>query len=88
MIKVTVRTTFTRLKGLTGGWSKYGGRRFDALDNQSELETKWYCQSCGEEQPALLSPMKVEMGDLGYIRVCDRCYANRLFDKTIQKLGI
>lgn len=72
-------------KGLTGQWSKWGGRRYGIADNQEEMVVPyWYCQSCHDEQPQALSPFKWEYPEGEYIRVCASCYAEgcvRLIDR-------
>lgn len=72
ILSVQVTRSF---KHLTGSWTKYGGRRYNAIDNQTGTNNPiWYCQVCGEEQPSILSPIKIEIPQLGYIRVCSSCF--------------
>lgn len=65
------------MKGLTGHWSKWGGRVYDVLDNQfTEVREYWYCQSCNQPIPVSLSPYKYEYPQGDYIRVCAVCLAD------------
>lgn len=75
------------MKGLTGGWSKYGGRRFDALDSQNEEKRDyWYCQTCGQIQPRELSAYKKQLPDGDYIRVCAGCMGTGYVEKKIASI--
>jgi hypothetical protein len=43
------------LKGKKSGkWTKYGGAVHGMV--KESIQDKWYCQSCGEEQPEELKP--------------------------------
>lgn len=66
-------------KGLTGGWTKWGGRRYELITDRqdSELADVWNCQSCGTQQPKELNPYKYEYPEKEYIRVCAECFANK-----------
>ena len=61
-------------KGLTGGWTKYGGRREHVI--KGNLQATWYCQKCGKEHPADLSPYLKEYFPGEHIRVCATCFHN------------
>ncbi len=77
-------------KGLTGHWSKWGGRRMSVIESQNaEITDTWTCQSCGHEQPKEMSPMKYEYPENEYIRVCSVCYftnCNTLFERIAKDL--
>lgn len=61
------------LKGLTGGWSKWGGPADSIV--KEKIVDEWTCQSCGQKQPASLNPYIFKYGDL-YLRVCNKCLNN------------
>lgn len=64
-------------KGLTGSWSKYGGKRQRITYNQHGLASAkeiWSCQSCGHQQPPALSPVLYEFPLGEYIRICGICF--------------
>jgi rubrerythrin len=64
------------MKGKTGGWTKWGGRRYDLLDNQKGFNLdEWFCQSCGDRVPGIITPMKWKVADDEYVRVCPVCFA-------------
>lgn len=72
----TITEVKPSFKGLTGGWSKYGGKRHSIAYNQhglSEVDDQWACQSCGQRQPHDLSPYLYEYPEAEYIRVCSVC---------------
>lgn len=58
-------------KGLTGGWSKYGGARQHVI--KTKIEKTWYCQACGTERPKDMSPFLWQLTDGEHIRVCAAC---------------
>lgn len=58
-------------KGLTGGWSKYGGARQHVI--KTAIGKTWYCQSCGKERPKDMSPFLYQLQQGDYIRVCASC---------------
>lgn len=60
--------------GFTGHWTKWGGAVKDVV--QENLSEEWYCQSCGELQPAILTPLKYEFPVNEFIRVCSYCFHN------------
>lgn len=65
-------------KGLTGFWTKWGGRVHSPLDNQYASNSEWFCQSCGEKIPAQLMKWKVRMNEKNdYFSVCSLCYADK-----------
>ena len=78
MVVITEEQIFIGFKGLTGGWTKWGGRRYELISDRmdSELPDIWSCQSCGSQQPKELSPYKYEYPEKEYIRVCAECFAN------------
>lgn len=61
-------------KGLTGGWSKWGGARAAAL--KEDIGDHWNCQSCGVVSPRRLTPYLYDFGYGEYLRVCAPCFAN------------
>jgi len=61
-------------KGLTGKWTKYGGRVYSPLDSQYVLDREWTCQSCGEVFPPAIGPYKYEYPKGEYIRCCSICF--------------
>lgn len=65
-------------KGITGQWTKWGGRRYGLVADRhdSEVPNIWYCQSCNDPQPNDLSPFKFEYPEGEYIRVCAICLSN------------
>lgn len=65
------------LKGLTGGWSKWGGSQGNIV--KEKIHDHWFCQSCGDEQPESLSPYMIQLvPEAGeYFRVCAKCLNNR-----------
>lgn len=67
---------FRSYKQLKGSWTKYGGARGGAIDvNQyGERCGKFYCQSCGKENPPEINGYKVEFEKKEYIKVCAVCY--------------
>lgn len=86
MGKITIRSETVIFKHLTGGWSKYGGRRYDAIANQwGDKSPYWYCQVCGQKQPTVLSPIKIPIENLGYIRICPACFIDDKY-KNIHSL--
>lgn len=58
-------------KGLTGGWSKYGGARQHVI--KTKIAKKWYCQSCGKERPKEMTPFLYEFVEGDHIRICATC---------------
>jgi len=61
-------------KGLTGHWSKWGGRRDNVYVNQyGVIIDDWVCQSCGKQQTKDLTPYRFEFYPDEYIRVCAIC---------------
>jgi hypothetical protein len=65
----------TNLKGAIGGYTKWGGRKYGILANQNDLcHEDWYCQICGEKQPAIISPCRVKYFEDFWLRVCAFCF--------------
>lgn len=58
-------------KGLTGGWTKYGGARQHVV--KTHIDKTWFCQCCGQERPKELSPFLFEFQQGDFIRVCANC---------------
>jgi len=58
-------------KGLTGGWTKYGGARQHVI--KTHITKTWYCQACGKEKPKDMSPFLWEFTEGEHIRVCATC---------------
>lgn len=77
-------------KGLTGHWSKWGGRRMSIIESQNAvIDDTWVCQSCGHDQPKEISPFKFEYPEHEYLRVCSICYftnCNTLFERIAKDL--
>jgi hypothetical protein len=91
MILVRGKSNMLKLKsykGLTGHWTKWGGREFDLMDAQNEEKRDtWFCQCCGREFPIELSPYKVRVTDeSGYIRICAICYLEDWKNKIIERM--
>lgn len=65
-------------KGLTGFWSKWGGRSDKSVvaRQDEEIPQIWYCQSCRTEQPMNLPPYFFKYDDMDFIRVCAVCINN------------
>lgn len=88
-IKVTVTEIVVKrsLKGMTGGWSKWGGSQGNVV--KEKLEDKWFCQNCGEEQPISLSPYLQELVPGEYFRICAKCLNKRtpMLDLQTSKLS-
>ena len=63
-------------KGLTGHWTKYGGRVYDPIGRQDEDFSNWYCQSCHREMTEEMPPYMYEFPEKEYIRVCAICVSN------------
>ncbi len=66
---------------LTGTWSKYGGRSYSVVYSQFDMlslenSPTWICQSCGNELPNSIAPMKYEYPKGDYIRVCSSCFVD------------
>lgn len=60
------------LKGKkTGKWTKYGGAVYGLV--KEAIQEKWYCQTCGSENPAELKPFLLELYPGDFIRVCNLC---------------
>lgn len=66
---------FDGFKGITGHWSKWGGRRYDLIAGRQDsiLQNIWNCQSCGEQIPNEFTPYKYEYPEGEFIRVCSVC---------------
>lgn len=73
-------------KGLTGGWTKWGGRRYGVLTDRqdSTLPDVWVCQSCSKDQPRGVPPYKYEYPEGEYLRVCGICYAKECIDLMLR----
>lgn len=54
-------------------WSKFGGINASSTD---KVHYDWYCQSCREQFPEQMSPMKFPIDLFGkeYVNVCGKCY--------------
>ena len=69
------------LKGLTGGWSKWGGAKKSIWVNQHErLERFWICQSCGKQEPKQIPPFLYQYPFEEYLRVCAVCFNNNCIE--------
>lgn len=73
-------------KGLTGGWSKYGGARQHVI--KTTITKTWICQSCGKETPKELSPFMVELVPGEFFRVCAVCVNNGTKIVTIRRMTL
>lgn len=62
------------MKGMSGGWSKYGGPRNNA--KKEKITGNWNCQSCGKVFSEQIKPYIYEYIDEEYIRVCATCCNN------------
>lgn len=75
---------------MTGGWTKYGGRRYSVIDNQKTiLDENWVCQCCALTYPPIMSPYKFEYPEGEYISVCAVCLAEgcmRLMERIAQEI--
>lgn len=58
-------------KGITGGWSKWGGARKQAM--QPKIDGLWHCQSCAKEQHPSMPPYTYQLAEGEHIRVCATC---------------
>lgn len=76
-------------KGMTGSWTKYGGRRYSVIENQKTLRNEeWACQSCALIFPAVITPYKYEYPEGQYLNVCAVCFAEdciRLMNRIVQE---
>jgi hypothetical protein len=70
-------------KGMTGGWTKWGGRVYGVAARQDEIPVDWVCQSCAEQYPAIMPAYKFQYPKGEYIRVCAICY----FEKCIRLIN-
>lgn len=52
--------------------TKWGGVREGI--GKPELETTWYCQICGVEQPLTIDPYLFEVFYNEHLRICPDCY--------------
>lgn len=74
---IEITTVKRSYKGVTGHWSKWGGRRMSVIESQNGgVDDFWRCQSCGDLQPEALSPYKYEFPAGEFIRVCAPCIAD------------
>lgn len=65
----------TSLKGLTGGWTKWGGAKHELYINQWDRDLgEWYCQNCGKKSPHELTPYMYEFPEKEFVRVCAPCF--------------
>jgi hypothetical protein len=64
-------------KGMTGRWTKWGGRIYDIVSRQDETPRDWRCQSCGDLQPAIFPAYKYEYPKGEWIRCCSICYVEQ-----------
>lgn len=55
--------------GKRGFWSKYGGGE----KWKEPAETKWHCQSCGEERYAFMPSYKIPLDNTEFARICSLC---------------
>lgn len=70
----------TKLKGLTGHWTKWGGSMSEVSVNQHGRvipQKEWACQSCGKAQPPQLTPYRYEYPPNEYLRVCSVCFSDK-----------
>lgn len=75
--EIEISQTITSFKGLTGGWSKWGGGKKTVAINQFDrVYDEWNCQSCGFKQPKEITPYLIEWPEGEYIRVCAICCAD------------
>lgn len=86
-IQIEIEEVVTSFKGLTGHWTKWGGRRYDLVaDRQDSIVPEiWSCQSCADQQPFEITPFKYEYPEGEYIRVCAICYADNC-EKLFKRL--
>lgn len=74
------------------GWTRYGGARNGY--SVRNINESWYCQGCGYEQPASLSPYIFPFDEGDVLRVCLRCHHKVLvdninnFERLIQNIRI
>lgn len=61
-------------KGLTGGWSKYGGAKQQVV--KESIDREWICQSCQARHAAEMTPYLYQFMDDEYIRVCAICISD------------
>lgn len=54
----------------TGGWSKWGGARQGLIREKTDT---WFCQVCGQEQPAELPPYFFQLYPKEYLKICAKC---------------
>lgn len=76
-------TEYTTKGVKMGSWSKHTGARIGLIQEAIEGDS-WYCTSCREAQPVIISPMMFSVGGEEYMRVCHKCYvdgAKKYFDR-------
>lgn len=76
----------TSQKGLTGGWTKYGGARKHVI--QKQIKNTWCCQACGQERPKEMSPFSYEFMEGEYIRICGPCLNNGVIVLTSRRMSL
>lgn len=68
--KITKTTYSLTITQFQKGWSRWGGSH----DYQKRDEDEgWSCQSCGEKQPAQLSPYLFPLYEGELMRICSLC---------------